>query len=132
MRIRFPDADDAREKKQRAQTLRAIDAWWKALASKVGELDALFSGKKKWDLPKFMQTKLGAIDRRLMWEFGPAVSKKNKHRLVITPESELALWHRPRRYTPSGRRRLSRGVVQKSGGDVASGGRDEEGLLCTA
>ena len=75
MRIRFPDADDAREKKQRAQTLRAIDAWWKALASKVGELDALFTGKKKWDLPKFMHTKLGAIDRRLMWEFGRALSK---------------------------------------------------------
>src|SRR5205085_215540 len=85
------DPDDAREKKARAQTVRAIDAWWKALASKVGDLDSLFSRKKSWDLPRFMQTKLGAIDRRLMWEFGRALSTKNRHRLVITPEANLSL-----------------------------------------
>jgi hypothetical protein len=90
MRFRFPDPDDAREKKARQKTERAIGAWWKALAAKVDDLDALFSQKKQWDLPKFMDKHLGAIDRRLMWEFGRALRGKG-HRLVITPESEHAL-----------------------------------------
>lgn len=93
MRIRFPDADDAREKKIAEKRLRAIDDWWKAFAGKVEDLDALFSRRKSWDLPKFMQRHLGAIDPRIMWEFGAAISgrKGAKHRLVLTPESEHAL-----------------------------------------
>ena len=92
MRIRFPDADDRKETKARTAKLKAIDAWWKALAAKVDDLDALFSGRgKKWDLPTFMHRKLGAVDERLMWEFGRPLGKKGLFRLVITPEDELAL-----------------------------------------
>jgi len=90
MRIRFPDPADAREAKDRAKLEKSIDAWWKAFASHTSDIDAVFSRKKSWDLPKFMQKNLGAVDTRLMWEFGPALSGKG-HRLVITPESEHAL-----------------------------------------
>ena len=37
-----------------------------------------------------MHERLGAIDERLMWEFGPALKQKG-HRLIITPEAEHGL-----------------------------------------
>lgn len=91
MRFRFVDVDTAAEKKARERTVSAIDAWWKAFAAKRKDLDLLFSGKKKWDLPKLMHDKLGAVEPHLMWEYGRALSRKNRHRLVITVESRLAL-----------------------------------------
>lgn len=87
MRWAFPDpSEDA--KRQRIE--RAMDAFFAALAKKQGDLDAMFSGGKRWDLPAFMQKHLGAIDERLMWEFGPAL-KGSGHRLAITAEGERAL-----------------------------------------
>ncbi len=92
MRIRFPDADNRKEAKALAKKLAAIDAWWTAFAAKVDDLDDLFSGTgKKWDLPTFMHRKLGAVDERLMWEFGRPIAARGRFRLVITPEDELAL-----------------------------------------
>lgn len=91
MRYRFVDSETAAEKKARARTLAAIRAWWKAFAARRADLDALFAGKKKWDLPALMDRTLGAVEPRLMWEFGRALSRKNQHRLVITVESELSL-----------------------------------------
>jgi hypothetical protein len=90
MRWRFPDAGDAEENRERTNVERAIDRWWAAFGDARADLDAIFRGKKpRWDLPAWMQRHLGAIDARLMWEFGPGLS--GGHRLVITPEVERHL-----------------------------------------
>ena len=91
MRHRFADPKDAREATARKPVVAAIDRFWKAFAKKTKELDALFAGRIKWDLPKWMQVYLGAVDRRLMWEYGPALGGKKGHRLVVTAESKLEL-----------------------------------------
>jgi hypothetical protein len=83
MRWRFPDPTDRREERERQTVLARVDAWWAEFRTKTADLDALFHGKKKWDLPEWMHRHLGSVSERLMWEFGPA---DGGHRLVITPE----------------------------------------------
>ena len=90
MRWYFPDPDDRREAAARKRTLARIEDWWDAFAAKAAAIDALFQGKKQWDLPGWMNDTLQAIDPNLMWEYGPAVRTKG-HRLVITPESRTHL-----------------------------------------
>jgi hypothetical protein len=90
LRHRFADPKDAREARARKPVVTAIDRFWKAFAKKSKDLDALFSGRIHWDLPKWMDAHLGAVDRRLMWEYGPAIGKKG-HRLVVSSESKLEL-----------------------------------------
>src|SRR5205085_7176020 len=87
MRWLYPDKNEEAVKKKKE---RAMDAFFEALAGKAKDLDALFSGKKKWDLPAFMQKHLGAVDAQMMWEFGPAL-EGDGHRLVITCEDERGL-----------------------------------------
>jgi hypothetical protein len=60
-----------------------IDAWWLAFKAKAGDMDALFRGRTEWDLAEWMHDHLGAVDKRIMWEFGPC---DGGHRLVLTPE----------------------------------------------
>jgi hypothetical protein len=86
MRWTYPAPDDAREAAARVKTERAMDAFFTALAEKSKDLDALFSGKKRWDLPAFMAKHLGAVDKKLMWEFGAAL-RGDGHRLAITAEA---------------------------------------------
>ena len=64
----------------------SIESWWKAFAGKTSDLSLLFQNKADWDLPGWMHTHLNAIDRRLLWEFGPGIP--SGHRLVITPETD--------------------------------------------
>ncbi len=90
MRYRFFETSDAAETRAHTAKVAQIDAWWKAFAAKTPQLAALFSQKAKWDLPAWMEKALGAVDPRLMWEFGPAVKGKG-HRLVVTPEHEASL-----------------------------------------
>lgn len=93
MRYRFFETKDAgATQESRAHTAKVakIDAWWKAFAAKTPQLGALFAQKATWDLPAWMDKHLGAVDPRLMWEFGPAVKGKG-HRLVVTPEHEASL-----------------------------------------
>lgn len=87
MRWLYPDEKEATAK---ARTERAMDAFYEALRGRAADLDALFSGKKKWDLPAFMHKHLSSIDEQLMWEFGPAL-EGDGHRLVITCEDERGL-----------------------------------------
>jgi hypothetical protein len=63
-----------------------IEAWWAEFQRRAGPIVNLFAGKEKWDLAEWIHTHLGAIEPRLMWEFGPAVNGTG-HRLVITPEA---------------------------------------------
>ncbi|MCA9266921.1 MAG: hypothetical protein KDA41_00545 [Planctomycetales bacterium] len=92
MRWLFCEPTNRSEVARRAQTLRAIDAWWNAFAERRGQLAAYFSGDDKWDLPQWMHEHLGAVHPDLMWEFGPA-ARGEGHRLVITPEGRR--WLRP-------------------------------------
>ena len=91
MRHGFADPLNAREARARKPVLAAMDRFWNAFAGKAKSLDALFSGRAKWDLPRWMKTHLGAVDRRLMWEYGPALGSRRGHRLVITPEANIEL-----------------------------------------
>ncbi len=89
MRWEFIDPELESETRERAALIAAIDRWWEAFAAKAGELEDLFRGRSRWDLPAFMNEHLHAIHERLMWEFGPGV--EGGHRLVITPEAEIHL-----------------------------------------
>ncbi|HEY3445531.1 MAG TPA: hypothetical protein VGK67_04160 [Myxococcales bacterium] len=90
MRLRFPDDRRPREQEERSRLLQRMDAWWKACATSASSFDDHFQGRGKFDLEGFMAQHLGAVDERLMWEFGPPV-RGGKHRLVITPENERQL-----------------------------------------
>lgn len=81
------------EASQRKGKLDAIDAWWTGFQQASPTIDALFSARDArpdFDLVEWMRDHLGAVDPRLMWEFGPALAGK-RHRLVITPERERRL-----------------------------------------
>jgi hypothetical protein len=90
MRFKFPDEGDAAEAQARKRALALMDAWWKVFEGSAGEIEGLFHRRNEFDLLGFMQQHLGAVDKRLMWEFGPAVQGTG-HRLVITPEGERQL-----------------------------------------
>ena len=92
MRWLFADPANPQEMARRNQTYGAIDAWWRAFQGKTTDLSALFRRKSEWDLVRWMHDYLGAVDPRLMWEYGPARGQEG-HRLVITPEAER--WLRP-------------------------------------
>lgn len=90
MRHRFADPKSAREARARKPVLAAIDRFWKAFARRTKDLDDLFSSKKSWDLPAWMEDHLGRVSPALMWEYGPAL-RGDGHRLVITSEAEIGL-----------------------------------------
>jgi hypothetical protein len=79
----------AKETRQRQAILDAIDRWWQEFGTKTGDLDDFFHGRKRWDLPGWMNKHLGSIAAHLMWEFGPGPN--GGHQLVITPEGERHL-----------------------------------------
>ena len=91
MRWKFGSESDEEYSEHRSQTLRRIDAWWKAFERDRARIEASFegAGSKDWDLPAWMERHLQAIDPRLMWEFGP--DPGGEYRLVITPESDRHL-----------------------------------------
>ncbi|MEQ8275383.1 MAG: hypothetical protein RMA76_37515 [Deltaproteobacteria bacterium] len=89
-RWRFLDPSRPEERQRQSETDARIDAWWRALAARRADLDALFLGEAEWDLPEFVAENLGVIDHRIMWEFGPARAGDG-HALVLTPEFDVAL-----------------------------------------
>ncbi|MFT7642765.1 MAG: hypothetical protein ACI9G1_004523 [Pirellulaceae bacterium] len=90
MRWLYSDPTVETEVRFRQEKLAQIDAWWAAFQANENRLSDLFAGRDQWDLADWMTRHLGAIDERLMWEFGPAVSGGG-HRLVITPEAHRFL-----------------------------------------
>lgn len=92
MRWLYIDPTNRHEAAYRAEKLRAIGAWWREFRLHAGEIRDRFSGKNDWDLAAWMSETLGAVDPRLMWEYGPAATGEG-HRLVITPEVQQ--WLRP-------------------------------------
>jgi hypothetical protein len=85
MRWRFPHPS---ESAARETVLANIDAWWRAFIEEVPRLEAFFRGRERWDLAGWMRTHLGAVDERIMWEFGPGTSSADGNRLVLTPEMD--------------------------------------------
>jgi hypothetical protein len=83
MRWKFAEEHDAEAAARRA-VLGRIDDWWQAFQARMTDLEALFQRRKQWDLPGWMHRTLGAVDPKLMWEFGAA---PRGHYLVVTPES---------------------------------------------
>ena len=92
MRWIFADQANPQEMAYRQRMAAAIDGWWRAFQGKARDLDALFNNRSEWDLVAWMGDYLGAVDPRIMWEYGRGVRQPG-HRLVITPES--AHWLRP-------------------------------------
>lgn len=93
MRWLFSDPKSAQECRQRQQVLERVDHWWRAFARQQAAIAGSFRRQRcTFDVPRWMQEHLQAIDDRLCWEFGPGTAGKG-HRLVITPESEH--WLRP-------------------------------------
>lgn len=90
MRLRFPVDLGTGEVEARQTTIDLIDRWWEEFARRADDLDAMFSGSRRFDLPGWMADHLGPIHPQLMWEYGPAVRAPG-HRLVITPESRYHL-----------------------------------------
>jgi len=89
MRWKFVFDETAVEAAQRALVKQRVAEWWQAFAARTEDLAALFSRKKNWDLPAWMNKHLNAISKELMWEFGPGLL--GGHRLVITPETSRHL-----------------------------------------
>ncbi len=86
MRWRWPIPSIPEEESARIEVAEKIERWWEEFARRAGDLDAHFTRGLKMDIPAWIEEHLQGIERRLMWEFGPAL--KGGHRLVITPESE--------------------------------------------
>ena len=72
------------EEAARNGMLARIDTWWRELQAKLPSVEAMFAGQPLPDLAEWMETHLGALDRRIMWEFGPGL--RTKRCLVLTPE----------------------------------------------
>lgn len=62
MRWRFYDAKNPNETSYRRVTQQRIDAWWRVFEAHAKQLDSLFAGKSKWDLPAWMAENLQVID----------------------------------------------------------------------
>jgi hypothetical protein len=97
MRWILADPNNPAEQQHKQQVAAATQRWWQAFQANAPNISATFSQRGKFDIVRFMDENLQAIDSRLCWEFGPARQSKNAqaggHRLVITPEGEH--WLRP-------------------------------------
>ncbi len=82
---KFLDLHAARGTRKRDAVVGQIDRWWQEFRSRTSDLDALFRGRKSWDLPGWIETHLHTINRNLMWEFGEDLGSR-RHYMVITPE----------------------------------------------
>lgn len=83
MRWIFADSDD--ERAARESTRERMDAFWRGFAEHTDDFAAAFRRESDFDLVGWMQANLGAVDPRIMWEFGPARQGPG-HRLVATTE----------------------------------------------
>jgi hypothetical protein len=88
MRWRFPHPS---ENAERERLVGRIDAWWAAFVAAAPRLEDFFHRRASWDLAGWMRAHLGAVDERIMWEFGPGTASEAARRLVLTPEDEHAL-----------------------------------------
>lgn len=83
MRWIFAETDE--ELARREGTLARMDAFWRGFAEHTADFSAVFRRQSDFDLVGWMRENLGAVDPRIMWEFGPAVRGEG-HRLVATTE----------------------------------------------
>jgi hypothetical protein len=93
MRWLFSDPQNAHECRHRQQVLDRVDLWWRSFVRHQAAIaESFLRPTANFDITRWMQDHLQAIDDRLCWEFGPSTSGSG-HRLVITPECEH--WLRP-------------------------------------
>lgn len=90
MRWLYADPNHPEEAANVQEKIAAIDRWWQAFQANLGDIAKVFKRRSDFDLPRFMEENLQAIDPDLMWEFGPALRQPGD-RLVITPESQRHL-----------------------------------------
>ncbi len=83
--MRWIFAENDEELEAREATLARMDAFWRGFAEHTNDFAAVFRQQSDFDLVGWMQTHLGGVDPRIMWEFGPALSGQG-HRLVATTE----------------------------------------------
>ncbi|WP_254511794.1 hypothetical protein [Anatilimnocola floriformis] len=97
MRWILADPSNAAEQQWKQHVAAASQRWWQAFQANAPNISATFTQPGNFDIVRFMDDNLHAIDSRLCWEYGPARLPKNVHlrghRLVITPEAEH--WLRP-------------------------------------
>jgi len=69
----------------------AVENWWQTFDNDQIKLCDFYNGGTKMpiDIPAWMDKHLHAIDKDIMWEFGPGLKKA--HRLVITSETNRLL-----------------------------------------
>ena len=95
MRWILADPNNAAEQQLKQEVAAASERWWRGFQANASNISATFSQPGRFDIVRFMDDNLHAIDPRLCWEFGPARQAKNVHagghRLVITPEAEHCL-----------------------------------------
>jgi hypothetical protein len=93
MRWLLADPQVPQENAWRQHVAAATEKWWWAFQANASNIAASFSQPGTFDIVRFMDDNLGAIDPRLCWEYGAARRTNGGHRLVITPEAEH--WLRP-------------------------------------
>src|SRR5262249_12930139 len=89
MPVKFLNPNDPKAVRKQQALHQKIDRWWEAFRARTPDLVDLFTRRKQWDLPGWMEENLQGINKHLMWEFG--ADKNGGHRLVITPEAEKHL-----------------------------------------
>jgi hypothetical protein len=75
MRWLFHDANNPDESLAFQETLKRVDAWWRAFEGTTNDLDALFARRAEGDLPSWRAANLQSIDKSLMWEYGPLAER---------------------------------------------------------
>jgi hypothetical protein len=90
MRWHFADPAIPHEAAYKQQKLAAIANWWRAFQANATNVSAVFTRETTFDLVRWMNDTLGAVDPRICWEYGPA-KRGPGHRLVITPEGNRSL-----------------------------------------
>jgi hypothetical protein len=93
MRWLLADPQVPQENAWRQHVATSTEQWWRAFQVNAANIAASFSQPGKFDIVRFMDDNLAAIDPRLCWEYGSARRASGGHRLVITPEGEH--WLRP-------------------------------------
>jgi hypothetical protein len=89
-RIQFANLPIQKENEMNDSLNYRIDQWWKSFLENKDEIIANFNCKSDFNVSAFMNKSLHCIHPQLMYEYGPAISKKG-YRLVITPESRKDL-----------------------------------------
>lgn len=89
--MRWMFASTPVELAHKREMLGRIDAFWKALTPRLGEIGESFNPGGPEFPNEWMHSAVNAVDERIMWEYGPPVASDGVARLVLTCEVERHL-----------------------------------------